>query len=258
MPNRVQSLTFTSFWILSDFLSLTPYDGFMNIYHCLVRAIKKNRLKRFHYPRSSRIDAETLVDCRTEIEDHVFTKKANLCGAFVGSGTIIGDSDLHNAKIGRFCSIGHKVEVVDATHPISLISTSPSFYDTVNLSVLHLGGTYSAKEFLKTPDGKYSCSIGNDVWIGNNVLIKGGVTIGDGSIIGMGTVVTKDVPPYSVFVGNPGRIVKYRFSPEVIEGLEESQWWLLSYEELISLSPAFENPVFFIAKIKELKIRETH
>ena len=52
--------------------------------------------------------------------------------------------------------------------------------------------------------------IGNDVWIGRRVIILPGVTIGDGCIIGAGAVVTKDIPPYSVAVGVPARVVKKR------------------------------------------------
>lgn len=50
--------------------------------------------------------------------------------------------------------------------------------------------------------------IGHRVWLGNNVCIMPGVTIGDGAIIGANSVVTKDVPPYSVAVGIPARIIK--------------------------------------------------
>ena len=45
--------------------------------------------------------------------------------------------------------------------------------------------------------------IGNDVWIGRKVIILPGVHIGDGAVIGAGTVVAKDIPPYTVAVGNP-------------------------------------------------------
>ena len=48
--------------------------------------------------------------------------------------------------------------------------------------------------------------IGNHVWIGKRAIILKGVTIGDGSIVGMGTVVTKDVPPNSLAVGNPAKV----------------------------------------------------
>ena len=51
-------------------------------------------------------------------------------------------------------------------------------------------------------------AIGNDCWIGGNVTILPGVTIGDGCTIGAGSVVTKDIPAYSVAVGNPARVVK--------------------------------------------------
>lgn len=53
-------------------------------------------------------------------------------------------------------------------------------------------------------------SIGNDVWIGGRVIILPGVTIGDGCIIGAGAVVTKDIPPYSVAVGVPAKVVRDR------------------------------------------------
>ena len=53
-------------------------------------------------------------------------------------------------------------------------------------------------------------TIGDDVWIGSRVTILPGVTIGEGCVIGACAVVTKDVPPYSVAVGNPARVVKNR------------------------------------------------
>ena len=53
--------------------------------------------------------------------------------------------------------------------------------------------------------------ISDDVWIGERAIILPGVTIGAHSIIGAGAVVSRDVPPYAVVVGNPGRIVKYRY-----------------------------------------------
>ncbi|WZX26707.1 acyltransferase [Bacteroides ovatus] len=58
-------------------------------------------------------------------------------------------------------------------------------------------------------------SIASNVWIGDNVVILPGVTIGEGSIIGANAVVTKDIPPYSVAVGNPARVVKSVMSREL-------------------------------------------
>jgi acetyltransferase-like isoleucine patch superfamily enzyme len=52
--------------------------------------------------------------------------------------------------------------------------------------------------------------IEDDVWVGANVTILDGVRIGRGSVIGAGSVVTRDVPPYSIAVGNPARVIKSR------------------------------------------------
>lgn len=56
--------------------------------------------------------------------------------------------------------------------------------------------------------------IEDDVWIGARAVILPGVTIGHGSVVGACAVVTKDVPPYSIYVGNPGRVVKIRTNKE--------------------------------------------
>lgn len=60
------------------------------------------------------------------------------------------------------------------------------------------------------PDILLPVTIGSDVWIGMNCTILGGVTIGDGAIVGAGSVVTRDIPPYAIAVGNPARVIKYR------------------------------------------------
>lgn len=57
---------------------------------------------------------------------------------------------------------------------------------------------------------KQPVTIGKDVWVGMGALILPGVTIGDGVIVGAGSVVTKDLPPYTVAVGNPCKVIKER------------------------------------------------
>ena len=80
--------------------------------------------------------------------------------------------------------------------------------------------------------GKGQCHIGNDVWIGEGARILSGVSIGDGAIIGAGTVVSKNVPDYAVVVGNPGRVVKYRFTKKKIKFLQNLKWWNWTSEEV--------------------------
>ncbi len=67
--------------------------------------------------------------------------------------------------------------------------------------------------------------IGSDVWIGRNVVLLGGITIGHGAIIGAYAVVAKDIHPYAIVVGNPVKILRYRFVPQIVAKLLEIRWW---------------------------------
>jgi acetyltransferase-like isoleucine patch superfamily enzyme len=65
--------------------------------------------------------------------------------------------------------------------------------------------------------------IGNDVWLGARVFVGAGVSIGDGSVVSAGSVVTKSLPPGSVAVGNPARIVRRREDYAPTESGEERE-----------------------------------
>ncbi|MFC4892103.1 CatB-related O-acetyltransferase [Pseudofrancisella aestuarii] len=111
-------------------------------------------------------------------------------------------------SIGSFCSIADGVKfVLGGNH----------FLDTLS--------TYPFKVMLEKKKTeawtKGQIVIEDDVWIGLDVVILSGVTIGKGSVIGAGSVVAKDIPPYSIVVGNPATIVKKRFSEEIISKLNE-------------------------------------
>lgn len=143
-------------------------------------------------------------------------------GSYINSGAIRGTTE-----IGRYCSIGRDVKIGLGSHNLSSLSTS-SFLE-------HLGNKEDAPDVCIQKSPERHLIIGNDVWIGDNTLIKKGIKIGDGAIIGAGSIVTKDVPNFAVIVGAPAKIIKYRFSNEIIDKLEHLQWWDISPEILNKL-----------------------
>jgi len=119
-------------------------------------------------------------------------------------------------KIGRFCSIGHDVTIVLVNHRSDFVTTYPF------ATYRHV---WPEAPMLQDYVGRGDVVIGNDVWIGHGVFIGSGVTVGDGAIVGGHAVVTKDVPPYAVVVGNPSKVIRYRFDAATIESLLEIKWW---------------------------------
>jgi len=118
-------------------------------------------------------------------------------------------------KIGKYVSIAKGVKfILGGNHNLYTISTYP----------------FKVK-FLKEKEeawSKGSIEICDDVWIGMDSMILSGVKVGRGAVIGAGTVVSKDVPPYAIVVGNPAVITKYRFEEDIIRKLDNIDFTKLS------------------------------
>lgn len=121
-------------------------------------------------------------------------------------------------KIGRYCSIGDKVEVL-GQHPTNTLSSSGLFYQSVFDDPFNMDFPMDYKPYSKIT------TIENDVWIGSGVKIMEGVKIGNGAIIGAGSIVTKDVAPFSIVAGVPAKLIRMRFSDDVIARIQNLAWW---------------------------------
>ena len=138
-------------------------------------------------------------------------KDSQIWGGYVGDYSyIMGHTCIAHANIGKFCSIGEHCSIGGWMHFYHRICDSPRLYREI------LNQTYD--------DSNNQVVLENDVWVGDNaVIIKG--TLGTGSIIGAGAVVTQDIPPYAIAVGNPCHIIGYRFDEATINDLLKSKWW---------------------------------
>lgn len=128
--------------------------------------------------------------------------------------------------IGKFCAIAKGIEFImnGANHRINSITTYP-------FNIMGNGWEKSAPS-LTDLKLKGDTIVGNDVWIGQNVTVMPAVHIGDGAIIGANSVVAKDIPPYSVAVGNPCEVKRKRFDEDLIEYLLQIKWWNWNSEKI--------------------------
>lgn len=146
-------------------------------------------------------------------------------GIQIGYGTYGGIWTAGNLRwvdftIGNYCSIADNVYIYTGNHPTHYFTTHPMMYYDV----------FGAKQSVKFDK---PLTIGHDVWIGQHaVILPSCHNIGNGAVIGAGSIVTKDVEPYAIVVGNPARTLRKRFSDDIIEKLEATQWWNMELDEL--------------------------
>ncbi|HBH11988.1 MAG TPA: chloramphenicol acetyltransferase [Clostridiales bacterium] len=148
-----------------------------------------------------------------------------------------------NVKIGKFSNIAAYVRIGATDHPMD----RPSLHHFTYRSKMYEFGEDDSEFFKKRVSR--TTFIGHDTWIGHGSLIKPGIHIGNGSVVGQGSVITKDIPAYAVVAGNPGRIIKYRFEPEIIEALQRIKWWNWSDQKIKDRYKDFRGNVYdFIEK----------
>lgn len=134
-------------------------------------------------------------------------KNLEIKGALIEKGAIISVGENAQLSIGNYFYL-NSYSIIDCKYKISIgsrVMIGPHCYISdfdhdinVNLNAQHHRINKSYKEVI----------IEDNVWIGAGVKILKGVTIGKNSVIGAGTVVTKEIPPNVVAVGNPAKILR--------------------------------------------------
>ena len=217
----------------AEFLDLS--DAETNKLMDMAHKADKPDWKKIH-PLKSRDESVTYIKPtlighpNIEVGEYTYYDGQNFTSRVTHHYDFIGDKLI----IGKFCQIGRNVEFImtGANHQMNSVSTYP-FY-------IFKGWEQDPPKMEDLPF-KGDTVVGNDVWIGQNAVILPGVHIGDGCIIGANAVVASDMPPYSVMVGNPAKVIRKRFDDEMIELLEKLQWWNLSEKQIQKLIPILSN-----------------
>ncbi len=155
-----------------------------------------------------------------------------------GRHTIVPDDidTFVRLKIGAFCSIASRLQIVSGQHPAVATPSAVSHFPFLE----HEWGEYPPS----TEHGEVV--IGNDVWIGQDVTILDGITVGSGAVIAAGSVVVRDVPHYGVVAGNPAELKKVRFGQLYVEKLLRMAWWDWPDEEIRAALPAMADVAIFV------------
>lgn len=170
----------------------------------------------------------------------------------LGIGSYIGEAETSffeenpvppHVIIGRFCSLAGKIHfLIGGNHSYKNVSSFP--FDVKRLTDKIVG---SASPLPYNRPNNYQIVIGHDVWIGHGATIMGGIKIGNGAVIGANAVVAKNIPPYAIAVGNPARVVKYRFDAETIKKFLAVKWWNWSLEKITDNLPLINDVENFLA-----------
>lgn len=153
---------------------------------------------------------------------------------------------LQNVIVKNFSNIAAMVRIGATDHPIE----RPTLHHFTYRRKMFGLADEDDIEFFNQRASRVT-TIGHDTWIGHSAIIKPGITLGNGCVVGSGAVVTKDVEPYAIVVGNPAKVLKYRFTPKQIKSLEAIQWWDWPSEKIHERWEDFLLPIDdFIKKVE--------
>lgn len=172
----------------------------------------------------------------------------------LGAGSYIASAEYGNVTyrnhvlIGKFCALAHELNFnIGWNHNYRNVTIYP--FDAPQFEQLRVyTGENPLPLWKKKALQHRQIIIGNDVWIGAGATLMGGVRIGNGAVIGANSVVAKNIPPYAIAVGNPARVIKYRFEPEIIEKLQQIKWWNWNVEKIRRNVSLMENVEKFVEK----------
>lgn len=190
-----------------DIYSNKPYDGV----HIGPYALIENGVK---------IGKDTIIGPYTHLMvNTIIGKGCHIEGSYL-EGCIIGDYTkvyrnahiMMDTRIGEYCLIGHSCFIADGDkigNNVRMMLNAGIGRNTTIEDDVYIGPNVVLSNSSAGSRKLSKVRVGKGAWIGTNAVTTEGVCIGEHAVIGAGAVVTKDVPPYAVVVGNPAKIIKY-------------------------------------------------
>lgn len=147
--------------------------------------------RKIYFGRNVNVEGNVKLANYITLDDNVEVRNKTKEMSYIGSYTSINRNSVLRGKfsIGEYCAIAPNCSIIGVNHGFSDLEAP----------------------IKKQPvTSKGGIVVENNVWVGANCVVLDGVTIGEGSVIGAGSIVTKSIPPYSIAVGNPCKVIKSR------------------------------------------------
>jgi acetyltransferase-like isoleucine patch superfamily enzyme len=193
--------------------------------------------------RTIKISDETFVEPHTG-----FYAGDSLCS--MGSFSYSNSPLPVGLQIGRYCALSWGIKVTGPRHPYEWVTISNMTYDRFAANVRSFAEKSGyTKNYDPRVLEKPMPVIGHDVWIGQNVTINRGVRIGNGAVVAAFSVVTKNIPPFEIWGGNPARKIKDRFEEKTRDLIMDVEWWNYDFGQFQDLD--LRNVDEFMNFIKE-------
>lgn len=168
----------------------------------ILRQLEKNKFDKEWRMRNSHND--TMIGDRTFPMNNVSVGNATYGMLQVQS---LFEQEGEKLIIGNYVSIAPGVQfLLGVNHQINTFTTFPLYSRFIERSAIDA-------------INKGPLIVEDEVWIGTDAILFSGIKVGKGAIISAGAIVTKDVPPYSIVGGCPAKLIKYRFSEDIIAEL---------------------------------------
>lgn len=200
-----------------------------------------SKVKNFFFPKKLPSYVTLKKDASLNVNSQIGAALTIEEGTRIKNALIVKGSG--NVTIGKYCAFGRNIRIQLSSHSMN--------YANMNE---HFQKKFGFNSIMKKYDSS-DVKIGNAVWVADDVYILPGVTIGDGAVLAAGTIVTKDVEPFSVVAGIPGKRIKYRFKTSIIEELQSICWWDWSDEKMKRNKVFFEKDLTTVETILD-KVNE--